>query len=99
LLSFFSSLPEHLLAELLSALSLRKVRFELYSLRRPKNRILNRFCYKIDKLVSYINHHHEKTNNDGVESENISKAFDAFLEAVIMCVKVPNPNGTHNNGH
>ena len=50
-------------------------------------------------LSSYINHHHEKTNNDSVESENISKAFDAFFKAVIMFAKVPSPNGAHNNGH
>ncbi|MEY8216265.1 MAG: hypothetical protein RPR97_17490 [Colwellia sp.] len=49
--------------------------------------------------MSYVNHHHEKSNDDSVESDNVSKTFDALLKAVIMFVKVPSPNGTHNNGH
>jgi len=54
---------------------------------------------KYGKLVCYINHHHEKTNKDSVESENIREAFDTLLKAVIMSVEIPNPNGTHNNRH
>ena len=55
--------------------------------------------YRYDKLVCYINHHHEKTNKDSVESKNISEAFDTLLKTVIMSVEIPNPNGTHNNRH
>jgi len=54
---------------------------------------------KYEQLVCYINHHHEKTNKDSVESENICEAFDTLLKAVIMSVEIPNPNGTHNNWH
>jgi hypothetical protein len=49
--------------------------------------------------MCYINHHHEKTNEDSIESENVSETFNTLLKAVIMNVEIPNPNGTHNNRH
>ena len=49
--------------------------------------------------MGYVDHYHEKSNDNSVESENVSKTFDALLKAVIMCVKIPSPNGTHNNGY
>ncbi|MFQ3208729.1 MAG: hypothetical protein ACI9U5_000222 [Colwellia sp.] len=48
--------------------------------------------------MGYVNHHHKKAYKDSVEGENIGKTFDALFEAVIMCTKIPSPNGTHNNG-
>lgn len=54
---------------------------------------------KNDKLVCYINHHNKKTNEDSIECENISEAFNTLFKAVIMSVEIPNPNGTHNNRH
>lgn len=47
--------------------------------------------------MGYINHHHKEANEDSVENKNVSEAFYAFFEAVIMCIKVPSPNCTHNN--
>ena len=73
--------------------------FDHNSLRHPETYVLIEVTYKAYKSVCYINHHHEKTNDDSVESENVSKTFDTFLKAVFMYVKIPNPNGTHNNGH
>jgi len=73
--------------------------FDHNSHRCPETHILKKLDYKYNKSVCYINHHYEKTNKDSVESENVSKAFDTFLKAVLMYVKIPNPNGTHNNGH
>jgi len=49
--------------------------------------------------MGYINHHHKKANDNSVENENVSKPLDAFLKSIVVCVKIPSPNGTHNNGY
>jgi hypothetical protein len=52
-----------------------------------------------NKSAGYVNHHNKETDNNGVKGKNVSESLETLFKAIIMRVKIPGPNCTHNDGH